>query len=47
MSKKINKLTADSKEDINDPYYLIPILEEIEQSLTEIKLRLDNLETPK
>jgi len=42
--KKLDKLSAESKNDIADPYYLIPILEEIEESLTAIKLRLDNLE---
>jgi len=40
----ITTLTEESKNDIGDLNYLIPILEEIEQILTEIKSRLDNLE---
>jgi len=40
----ITTLTEEAKNDIGDLNYLVPILEEIEQLLTDIKSRLDNLE---
>ena len=42
--KKLDKLTEESKNDINDGYYLIPILEEIEAALDDILARIEALE---
>ena len=44
--RTLNALSEESKNDIADQNYLIPILEEIEQSLIDIKARLDKLENP-
>tara|TARA_R110000803_G_scaffold23716_1_gene57932 strand:- start:259 stop:399 length:141 start_codon:yes stop_codon:yes gene_type:complete len=44
--REINAFSVESKNDIADQNFLIPILEEIEQSLIDIKIRLDKLENP-
>lgn len=47
MIKNLTTLTEESKSAIENSNYLIPILEEIEQSIKDIKSRLDILETLK
>lgn len=44
--RTLDTFSEESKNDISDQNFLIPILEEIEQSLIDIKARLDNLERP-
>ena len=47
MIKKLTTLTEESKQAIENSNFLLPILQEIEQSVIDIKNRLDNLENKK
>ena len=47
MRKAIDALTEDAKQDILDAEILIPVLEEISDTLTSLEARIAALETSK